>query len=303
MHNLSTNKTIIKKCKQWHQFKKLSFSQKKKKKKKKKKKFSSLHFHANVKCVWKMYAKYQTVSVKAVAVVWVDFPATHYLCTSHTKWLSSISSHSNKNLHFGIHLLHAHAKCVYCVCKVSDPFSKSSATSWFPSVSTDKSHISAKKNSELSFCQKYFLGIKLLHANVQCVDLVHAKHKNVSVKSVLWVDFPTYVLSVHQQKSIYEKSQRAIILTKLENVFVKHYPTNHMNAPKDNRGIIKILLNFSKIWSGHLHLGHNQSYVWYHDPRSSSSPVILFTRLLYYTKLQLEKEDNSAKYLQNFAKI
>ena len=31
--------------------------------------------------------------------------------------------------------------------------------------------------------------------------------------------------------------------------------------------------------------------------------VILFTRLLYYTKWQLEKGDNSAKYEQNFAKI
>ena len=32
----------------------------------------------------------------------------------------------------------------------------------------------------------------------------------------------------------------------LENVFVKHYAPNHMLAPKDNRGIIKILQNLAK---------------------------------------------------------
>ena len=35
-------------------------------------------------------------------------------------------------------------------------------------------------------------------------------------------------------------------ILKLENVFVKHYAPNHMLAPKDNRGIIKILWNLSK---------------------------------------------------------
>ena len=28
----------------------------------------------------------------------------------------------------------------------------------------------------LSFCQKYFYGIKLLHTNVHCVDIVYTKY-------------------------------------------------------------------------------------------------------------------------------
>ena len=64
---------------------------------------------------------------------------------------------------------------------------------------------------------------------------------------------------------------------KLENVFVKHNAPNHMFAPKYS--IIKILWNLSKNWSGHLHLGHSK-YAWYHDPSSSGSPVILFTRVM-----------------------
>ena len=39
------------------------------------------------------------------------------------------------------------------------------------------------------------------------------------------------------------------------------------------------------------------------DPSLSDSPDILLTNLLYYTKMpKLEKEENSAKCLQNFAK-
>ena len=68
---------------------------------------------------------------------------------------------------------------------------------------------------------------------------------------------------------------------KLENVFVKQYAPDHMPAPKDNRGIIKILWNLSKSWSGHLHLGHNL-FGKYHDSRSSGSPNILFTRSFKY---------------------
>ena len=45
-------------------------------------------------------------------------------------------------------------------------------------------------------CQKvFFYGIKLLHANVQCVYNVYAKYQTVSVKAVVVVDFLTHALS------------------------------------------------------------------------------------------------------------
>ena len=76
------------------------------------------------------------------------------------------------------------------------------------------------------------------------------------------------------------------------NVFVKHYAPNRMLAHKDNtrRVNINILLNLAISWSSHLQLGHNL-YVSYHDPSSSGSPVILFTRLCYNTKCQSRKRD------------
>ena len=49
----------------------------------------------------------------------------------------------------------------------------------------------------LSFCQKIFYGIKLLHANVQCVYIVYAKYQMASVKALVQVDFPVHVLSEH----------------------------------------------------------------------------------------------------------
>ena len=78
------------------------------------------------------------------------------------------------------------------------------------------------------------------------------------------------------------------ILEQLDNVFVKHFAPNHMLAHKDTRGNIKILWNLSRSWSGHLHIQH-KLYAWYHDHSSSGSPVIFFTRLLYYTKCQVRK--------------
>ena len=50
------------------------------------------------------------------------------------------------------------------------------------------------KFKTLSFCQNYFYGIKLLHANVQFVYIVYAKYQNVSVKAVEQVEFPVYAL-------------------------------------------------------------------------------------------------------------
>ena len=46
----------------------------------------------------------------------------------------------------------------------------------------------------LSFCQKVFYGIKLFHANVQCVDIVYTKYQDVSVKAVEQVEFPVYAV-------------------------------------------------------------------------------------------------------------
>ena len=55
--------------------------------------------------------------------------------------------------------------CLYCVCKVSDGFSKNSGTSWFPRACTLwaltkpllKSSVNMAKFKTLSFCQTVFL--------------------------------------------------------------------------------------------------------------------------------------------------
>ena len=48
------------------------------------------------------------------------------------------------------------------------------------------------KFKTLSFCQKIFYGIKLLHANVQCVYIVYEKYQMASVKTLVQVDFPVH---------------------------------------------------------------------------------------------------------------
>ena len=53
------------------------------------------------------------------------------------------------------------------------------------------------KFKTLSFCKKIFYGIKLLHANVQCVNIVYAKYQMASVKTLVQVDFPVHVPSEH----------------------------------------------------------------------------------------------------------
>ena len=81
-------------------------------------------------------------------------------------------------------------------------------------VSTNKTIIklqSVKKSSKrCHFVKKYFYGIKLLHANVQCVYSVYTKYQNVSVKAVERVEFPVYTPSMHQQEL-----RRAFTLTEL----------------------------------------------------------------------------------------
>ena len=57
-----------------------------------------------------------------------------------------------------------------------------------------KKWLSSKRSH---FVKKHFYGIKLLHANVQCVYIVYAKYQMASVKTLVQVDFPVHVLSEH----------------------------------------------------------------------------------------------------------
>ena len=94
--------------------------------------------------------------------------------------------------------------CLYYVGKVSDSFSKSSGISWFPRACTiwaqTKPLLSSKvlrkwlSSKCCHFVKMYSYGIKLLHANVQCVYIVYTKYKDVSLKAVEWVEFPIYAL-------------------------------------------------------------------------------------------------------------
>ena len=86
--------------------------------------------------------------------------------------------------------------CLHYACKVSDSFSKSSGTSWFPYACILKPLLRSKVSKKmLLFCQKTFYGIKLLHANVQCVYSLYAKYQTVSVKAVVGVEFLAHALS------------------------------------------------------------------------------------------------------------
>ena len=66
-------------------------------------------------------------------------------------------------------------------------------------LSTSKILIKRRRKKWLSskrchFVKKYFYGIKLLRANVECVYIVYTKYQNVSVKAVEEVEFPVYAL-------------------------------------------------------------------------------------------------------------
>ena len=104
--------------------------------------------------------------------------------------------------------MHMHnISTVYCLCKVSESFSKSSGTVDFPVYTLSKHKQNAyltanrKKKRLISqschFVKAYFFVIKLFHANVQCVYIVYAKYQNVSVKALVRADFPVYALSVN----------------------------------------------------------------------------------------------------------
>ena len=66
------------------------------------------------------------------------------------------------------------------------------------------------------FVKKYFYGIKLLHAKVQCVYIVYTKYQDVSVNAVEQVDFPVYALPMHYlSKSKTSKQEKMAKFTKL----------------------------------------------------------------------------------------
>ena len=73
--------------------------------------------------------------------------------------------------------------CLHCVCKVSDGFSKSSGTSWFPHACTIwaltkpllKSSVKMAKFKTLSFCQKVFLWHQT--SSCKCSMCLHCVYK------------------------------------------------------------------------------------------------------------------------------
>ena len=52
------------------------------------------------------------------------------------------------------------------------------------------------------FVKKYFYGITVLHANVQCVYIVYAKYQMALIKALVLIDFPVRALSEHSQTLI-----------------------------------------------------------------------------------------------------
>ena len=58
----------------------------------------------------------------------------------------------------------------------------------------------------LSFCQKAFLWH--LHANAKCVYIMYAKYQMASVKALVQVDFPAYVLSEHKKPLLEAKCKK-----------------------------------------------------------------------------------------------
>ena len=96
-------------------------------------------------------------------------------------------------------ILHAHAQYIYIVnAKYQKASVKALVHVDFPVYAQAKSLFKNWLNSKCChFVKKYFYGIKLLHANVQCIYIVYAKYQMSSVKALVQVDFPVHVLSEH----------------------------------------------------------------------------------------------------------
>ena len=151
-----------------------------------------------------VYAKYQKASVKAL--VQVDFPV--YALSKQKQNKKKMAKFTK--LSFSQKLIFWHktssrkcSMCLYYVGKVSDSFSQNCGTSWFPCACTIwaltkpllRSKVLSSKRCHI--VKKYFYGIKLLHANVQCIYIVYAKYQMASAKTLIKVDFPVHVLSEH----------------------------------------------------------------------------------------------------------
>ena len=135
----------------------------------------------------------------------------HYLSKSKTRKQEKMAKFTKLSLSQKLIFWHKTSSCkspmcLYYVGKVSDSFSKSSGMFISPCMhylSTNKTLIkkqSVKKwlsSKRCHFVKKYFYGMKLLHANVQCVYIVYAKYQMASVKTLVKVDFPVHVLSEH----------------------------------------------------------------------------------------------------------
>ena len=81
-------------------------------------------------------------------------------------------------------------------------FSKSSGTSYFPVYALSKHNQNKQQKKWRSsqschFVKNKFFGIKLLHANVDCVYIVMAKYQMTSVKALVQDDFPEHARSEH----------------------------------------------------------------------------------------------------------
>ena len=105
-----------------------------------------------------------------------------------------------KSISFCMTPLHAHAQYI---CIVYAKYQKASVKALvqadFPVYALSKQKHRKKwlSSKRCHFVKKYFYGIKLLHANVQCVYIVYANYQMASVKALVQVDFPMYVLSEH----------------------------------------------------------------------------------------------------------
>ena len=175
--------------------------------------------HANVQCVCIVYEKYQKASVKAL--VQVDFPV--HALSEHNKILFKKQSVKKmaKFKTLGIKILHT---IVHCVCIVYVKYQKASVKALvqvdFPVHALSEHYkILFKKQSVKKMAKFKMLGIKLLHANVQCVCIVYVKYQKVSVKALVQVDFPVHALSEHYK--ILFKRQSVKKMAKFKTLGIK----------------------------------------------------------------------------------
>ena len=162
------------------------------------------HFFMHIVC-----AKYQKGSVKAL--VQIDFPT--YALSMHFSYKSLIiSSHFAETIFF---FLHDNSSCTCTICTVYEMYQKVSVKALvqvdFPVYALPKHRQNKQMGNKpllrskvlktmakfktLSFCQKVFYCIKLIHASVQYVYIVYAKYQMASEKALAQVDFHVHALS------------------------------------------------------------------------------------------------------------